>query len=155
MAFSALYHTFVVFAIKAPFACILCPLLPSLGLNNTSLQNSYHGNKMVPSQYFSQKQYCVCWLRMGLWRGWGGGAITFLASGVREGQHPCVRTPVFACDLRAYMIPVPGSPTPPPPMVSPPPPLPPNPSPSLPQVQVPHGPLPAPKPSTVKDSRSL
>ena len=109
MVFSALYHTFVVFAIKAPFACIRCPLLPSLGLNNMSLQNSYHGNKMVPSQYFSQKQYCVCWLRMGLWGGggWvggGGGAITFLASGVRAGQHPCVRTPVFACDLRAYIV---------------------------------------------------
>ena len=75
MVFSALYHTFVMFAIKAPFACIRCPLLPSLGLNNTSLQNSCHGNKMVPSQYFSQKQYCVCWLRMGLWGagGWGGG----------------------------------------------------------------------------------
>ena len=34
---------------------------------------------------------------MGL--GGGGGAITFLASGVRAG-----RTPVFACDLRAYIV---------------------------------------------------
>ena len=75
MVFSALYHTFVVFAIKAPFACIRCPLLPSLGLNNMSVQNSYHGNKMVPSQYFSQKQYCVCWLRMGLWGGGVGGGV--------------------------------------------------------------------------------
>ena len=42
---------------------------------------------------------------MGLWGGSGGwGAITFLASGVRAGQHLCVRIPVFACDLRAYIV---------------------------------------------------